>query len=739
MDRAVPRHPATLVAGYACIERQLIWPPTLGASHGLVHNTNVQTAPPWRSRHVPPIVTPSAPTVSALVSVISFPSSLRPLRVPVTISHLRSAATVLAMAALTSACDADAVGAHGSDAAAGTGVLSSSSASRTMLGSADVQLLPSSFAPGESSASLAFTPRFSGIVIPAGTLALVRVTGAITLGPNAAYRTAANCDEYPALCPFAEVGSYGPLDYTPAGSLMSLNAQAAADPGTPPDPWTGFGWHRLNPTPGGGGTWGTLVNSGYQPTGIWYTPRQMGGSAALLCDGCGSVSEYLTSGGYSIEVEELRAGWSMQPAVDGRTKYEVSAPLPIVGVHWWIAKDTAALPIYERSYLSLEFLPECEGLVHCSYQGGRPGRMYADVSVQSPYSTGYTTGSMHVMFDAVGAANPALACTPASVTRATEVVCRISNLSGAVVQGWEFVGEDFVNDPTLKIQSTSSANEWRGPAVAGGVVTARILVNGLPRTLTSSFTVTNRATGWRWGPADWRYSQGTAPICNSTRPTSGGPLHIGWNRNAGVPQSLCQDPRHHRWVLPDPVMKPDSGYTLTPVPGGPNAGRWYVSAASYRIDRASNLNPHWLASGQAFPLTGPQVADCVHAGLHPPIRVNLYTFNEVCKGQDVDRLIAGAWGHEGFGAFGGKGHQGLAEAAAAQTSGDPLYAIEWLTAATKPDLRTQVLNLVDATSQTIDAATDDLSGSVTGNFPGGQIWLWHTVTRRYVLTTIPSF
>ncbi len=371
----------------------------------------------------------------------------------------------------------------------------------------------------------------------------------------------------------------------------------------------------------------------------------------------------------------------------------------------------------------------CRAALTCSYIPAKSGRMKVTAYVNEQFLTGYSDIVRLV-------ANPPTLTCPPSVTRGQGVSCSVSNLTGVVVQSWSFVGEQFANDPTLHVTETTSLPSWAGIAVEGGVVSANILINGVPKTLVDTFTVANRS--WRWGNGDWHYSQGTAPICNSAPPTPGS-IHIGWNRNAGVPQALCGDPAYHRWVLPDPRQNPMDGYTLAEVPTGPNKGRWYVQSAQYRIDRASNLNPHWLPGGPASPLAGSQASECVTAGMTSPVSVNLHAFNEVCKGVDMDPFIAGAWGHEGYGAFGGQGHQGLAEAAAAQTDGDPLYKIEWWTGATEAYLRDQVLNGVDAASVWIDSATDDVGGAVTGNWPGGQLWTWQSGGAGFTLTTIPQF
>jgi hypothetical protein len=367
-------------------------------------------------------------------------------------------------------------------------------------------------------------------------------------------------------------------------------------------------------------------------------------------------------------------------------------------------------------------LPQCFNSLVCEFTPDKPGRLRVWTTVEgSPVDV--------VEFLPAEESTPVLTCTP-MVVRGETVTCSLTNATGVDVQEWKFVGETFANDPSLEISEPGPEKVWTGPAIEGGTVTVETLVNGAPQTFTSSFSVSNRA--WKWGPADWSYSQGGAPVCDSTRPTHTATLNIGWNRNAGVGGAGCFEAHLHRWVLPDPVQTPNTGYTVEPVPSGPNRGRWYVTQASFRIDRASNMNPHWLPTGPEFRLTGPQVAECIAAGVTPPVRVNLYTFNKTCKGVDIDRFIAGVWGHEGFGYAGGAGHQGLGQGRAAEPGGDPLLAIEWFTRANEMDLREDVHNAVYSVGESIQLQSADESGNVAGNWPGGLLWVWNPTTRRYV-------
>jgi hypothetical protein len=409
--------------------------------------------------------------------------------------------------------------------------------------------------------------------------------------------------------------------------------------------------------------------------------------------------------------------------------------MPLRNVDWYFIRNDTLPQAVNPTYLSSVTnnairIAACAKLTTCRYAPPTSGRFYASGSPNGVYEARNHSAVVRRV-----TALPSLTC-PDSVTRGQTVTCTVSNLGGGSVQSWEWVGETFAMDPGLIVSESSSTLVWQGIAVDGGTVTAHVVMGGTSQTLTDQFAVRDRP--WRWGPGDWHYNQGAAPACSTARPAPApDTLHIGWNRNAGVSIAHCFDPAYHRWILPDPLQNPTDGYTLAPVPSGPNKGLWYVVSAQYRIDRVSNLNPHLLPSGPPYPLGGAQSVECATAGIATPVVVNLYEFNKTCKGLDMDRLIAGAWGHEGRGAFGGKGHQGLAEAAAALPEGDPLYLIERRTGLSESLLRVQVIAGVDQASSTIDEAAGE--AFVTGNWPGGPLWTWDAGSSAYTLRPIPAF
>ena len=110
-----------------------------------------------------------------------------------------------------------------------------------------------------------------------------------------------------------------------------------------------------------------------------------------------------------------------------------------------------------------------------------------------------------------GPSTPMLSCT-SGLRIGQSVSCTFTGGDGATTaSGWVFEG------PNNTRITGPAGGSWDGTAVLGGLVTAYVSTGV---TLQATFTVTTR--GWRWGPGDWQYTQGTAPFCENTRPRRGG-------------------------------------------------------------------------------------------------------------------------------------------------------------------------------------------------------------------------
>jgi hypothetical protein len=197
---------------------------------------------------------------------------------------------------------------------------------------------------------------------------------------------------------------------------------------------------------------------------------------------------------------------------------------------------------------------------------------------------------------------------------------------------------------------------------------------------------------------------------------------------------------HGKRVLPEVAFGHDQAFLVEPVSGGPNDGLWYVSWASFRMNRGSNLNPHVLPSGPKRQLpNGSQANGCrKEMGLASgtPVLVNLYTFNAECQSEDMAAVIRGAWNHEGFGSTGSNGHEAMARAAAALPDNDPHARFEEVVDADEQDLRAILIGRYEEIADRIRIAGQ--LPDPTGNW-SGHLWLWNPAINRYERSNVITF
>lgn len=269
---------------------------------------------------------------------------------------------------------------------------------------------------------------------------------------------------------------------------------------------------------------------------------------------------------------------------------------------------------------------------------------------------------------------------------------------------------------------------WSGIAVQSGQVSVPLSSGN---TLQATFSVTNY--GWRWQQGvQMLLSHGTAPLpvdgVGNEEWIFGVPTRLGWNCTRGA---ICGTIER---VQPSVATDPQAGYEIASVPGGPNAGFWYVTAVSYKMDRETGMNRTILPGGARHQLAeGSQATSCraaLNIPIGTPVFVNLYEFNRYCKGSDIDGLIAGAWNHEELGSTGTNGHEGRAYHFAAQTTYDPYYKAGDIVSTTEADLRTKVVNAVQPIQNDLETLSSD-HNFVKGNW-SGTLWLWNSTLNGFV-------
>jgi hypothetical protein len=238
-------------------------------------------------------------------------------------------------------------------------------------------------------------------------------------------------------------------------------------------------------------------------------------------------------------------------------------------------------------------------------------------------------------------------------------------------------------------------------------------------TLTATLTVNPRP--WRWGIAQWNYTQGTAYPCD-TRVLSSG-VSMGWNIPIG--DATCDGAFHLR-VQPDP-RRSSAGYVIGRLGFGPNNGLLYIDTVTFRMDRNSNMNPQMGSAGQAMTLSGFQASLCGASA-------NWRGFN-VCQGVNVTAIVNAVWHHEGLGSNGNNGHESTARHAAGQPANDPYQGAEpfiGLPGESDVNFRNRMTAEVVRRGEAINNYASDGAGNVRGNW-SGQMWIWDWALGRYVV------
>jgi len=308
---------------------------------------------------------------------------------------------------------------------------------------------------------------------------------------------------------------------------------------------------------------------------------------------------------------------------------------------------------------------------------------------------------------------PMLVC-PAQVTRGSVVTCSLTTADELSTVVSEWVYTDTAGQGGGH-REPSSDHTWSGTAVHGGIVSVIVDTGSGPEEYFSGFVVTNR--GWRWDSSKWSFQQGGAPACWNPPATTAGFI-IGWNTAANRCDPLRLDP--------DPRTDATNGYSVAQVSGGPNHGWWYVTGASYRMDRGSNLNPNVLPGGPRFHVAnGTQAQECRNGGLTgTSIYANFYEFNRYCKGVAMDAMITAAWAHEGFGSTGSNGHESVARVAAAQLAYDPYAAMEPVIATREDWLRDGVRQAAFNAGRDLTNHAANHGNGISGNW-SGTLWAYN--------------
>jgi hypothetical protein len=216
--------------------------------------------------------------------------------------------------------------------------------------------------------------------------------------------------------------------------------------------------------------------------------------------------------------------------------------------------------------------------------------------------------------------------------------------------------------------------------------------------------------------------------------------YIGLNCPQQFPTEAICTAAQRSWVQPDPNLEPGAGYTPLAIPTGPYQTYWIVTNIRYNMKRIANVHPGLLLTQfRKHPVTGTMLTKACKQGLGLKpnatsasgnmYQVNLYCGEPGFTGTDMDRLVLGAWGHEGRGYGGGTGHMGVAEGTAGEDQNDPYKAIETLVSTDRTALETEIDQLVRPIGDRISSSTSDLNpvSAPHGNYstPSNRGWQYY--------------
>lgn len=426
-------------------------------------------------------------------------------------------------------------------------------------------------ASASSLGSISVAPNVGGhglylaTVVPANTLARVRVTGSIDWSPNhPAYWIAEGCErpdrEFPCKGFYSEAGSYGvvhPASLT-HGAGLRLVLGASPDPASPPHPGSLFNTSGMSWEWAAGKEarpyWEGFIATADTRAGIWYSPPGGLGNA-----------EYVVTGEYTISVERLDLGWEMNRTPD-QVEYSVSAPsgVEIAGVSWLVSRDTSSSLVWGN----FSEVSECRGSMRCTHKSFT-GRMFAEVRVSSEAAraTGGANGYAYplVRFEPLleeeEKAKLALTCTgnlgANHVTRGRQITCTAAKYPASApgelaITGWSFAG-------SARTDGDLTSTEWKGVIARRGKVEVRGTINGAA--LRDEQTIRVERRGWSVMQFSVpRHVVGLDPASMADYPPAGiayGRFKPEWPDFTKVhAHGIDAGPNAGLWFLPDPIELP---------------------------------------------------------------------------------------------------------------------------------------------------------------------------------------
>lgn len=328
-----------------------------------------------------------------------------------------------------------------------------------------------------------------------------------------------------------------------------------------------------------------------------------------------------------------------------------------------------------------------------------------------------------------------------SALRGQDGRCYVSPGPTWTVAEWRFEPADSLLPDVTEVTSDTV---WRGTAAASGTVTVKLLSQTGVIEFRADLNVTARPSRWQ---QNWSYTQGVHETVDPAEHFyESSAAVIGRNCPEEYPTySVCAGQGWGR-VMPALQISTDSGFRAKKVVAGPNQGYWLVDTTLYRMRRTGNAQATYRRNfAGTHPVPPANITSkCKKAlGLKGNVQVafaNVHILNTDCSpnGPDMGAMVAGILGHEGFGANGGDGHEGLARIVAGYPQNDPHAAIEALVLADSASLHQRVVALVDDIDRRITEFARDGSpwGGPQGNYQyTGPVYYWSTTQNQWVSRT----
>lgn len=304
---------------------------------------------------------------------------------------------------------------------------------------------------------------------------------------------------------------------------------------------------------------------------------------------------------------------------------------------------------------------------------------------------------------------------PSGVTRGSTGSCTFS-IDPAdkldYISGWTFSGENI----TKSVSSTSPA--WGGVLIESGEVRVDFVAGGRESAVVSQIGVVPR-TGWNWDTSKRSFATG-AP----------GDLDNCITTQAGLTADKDGCTSSNPGVLINPGA--NQGFTITPVNSGPNAGGWYVTNPTTRMDLRTQVAKKYRTDEVKVPVNGvSEVVQACTATYGTPIPPqNNHGINTGCtQVAEFTSLVSFAWSHEGQ-------HLAAAQPEAEKPENN-IYA-QW-----EPIVQTQESAAFNQANQIQNMMHDNVATAANSTHTGAStdfhfwyntgsgIWQWSTVTVQH--------